>query len=37
MIVFLKILFNTKYTGGFFSLILCKQLGHMYDVELGSI
>ncbi len=33
----LKKLFGTWYKGGLFSLILCKQLVHMYDVELGSI
>ncbi len=37
MILFLKVLFGTWYKGGLFSLILCKQLVHMYDVELGFI
>jgi hypothetical protein len=37
MILFLKILFNTWYKRCLFSLILCKELVHMYDVELGSI
>jgi hypothetical protein len=35
--LFLKVLFNTWYNGGLFSLILRKQLVHMYDVELGFI
>jgi hypothetical protein len=30
-------LFDMWYKGGLFSLILCKQLVHMYDVELSSI
>jgi hypothetical protein len=37
MILFLKTLFGTWYKGGLFSLILCKQIVHMYDVELSSI
>jgi hypothetical protein len=37
MILFLKNLFGTWYKGGIFSLILCKQLVHMYDIELGFI
>jgi hypothetical protein len=37
MILFLKFLFGTWYKGGLFSLILFKQLVHMYDVELGFI
>jgi hypothetical protein len=37
MILFLKTWFGTWYKGGLFSLILCKQLVHMYDVELGFI
>jgi hypothetical protein len=37
MILFLKKLFGTWYKGGLFSLILCKKLVHMYDVELGFI
>jgi hypothetical protein len=35
--LFLEILFGTWYKGGLFSIILCKQHGHMYDVELDSI
>ncbi len=35
--MFLEILFGTWYKGGLFSIILCKQHGHMYDVELNSI
>jgi len=37
MILFLKILFNTWYKCVLFSLMLCKQLVHMYVVELDSI
>ncbi len=37
MILFLEISFGTWYKGGLFSLILCKQFIHMYDVELCSI
>jgi hypothetical protein len=37
MILFLNFLFSTWYKGGLFWLILCKQLVHIYDVELNSI
>ncbi len=37
IILFLKFLFDTWFKGGLFSLLLCKQLVHMYNVELGSI
>jgi hypothetical protein len=37
MILFLELLFGTWYKGGLCLLILCIQLVHMYDVELGSI
>jgi len=37
MILFLKILFNTWYKCVLFSLMLCKQLVHMYVIELDSI
>jgi hypothetical protein len=37
MILFLKIIINISYKGCLVSLILCKQLVHMYDVELGFI
>jgi hypothetical protein len=37
MIVFLEFLFDTWYIGNFPSLMLYKQLVHMYVVELGSI
>jgi hypothetical protein len=37
IILFLEILFETWFKGGLFSLIVCKQLVHMYDVEIGSI
>jgi hypothetical protein len=37
MILFIKKLFGTWYMGGLFSLILCKQLVHMYDVQWGFI
>ncbi len=35
--MFIEILFSAWYKGGLFSLILRKQLVHMYDVELISI
>ncbi len=35
MILFLEILFGTWYKGSLFSLIFCKQLVHIYDVEQG--
>jgi hypothetical protein len=34
MVLFLQNLFNIWYKSGLLSLILCKQLVHMYDVEL---
>ncbi len=37
MNLFLEILFSILYKGGLISLILCKQLVHMYDVKLNSI
>jgi hypothetical protein len=37
MIVFLKFLFDTWYIGDLSSLMLYKQLVHMYVVELGFI
>jgi len=37
MIMFLKKIFGIWYKDGLFSLILCKQLVNMYDVELGFI
>jgi hypothetical protein len=37
MNLFLEILFSTWNKVGLFSLILCKQLIHMYDVELCYI
>jgi hypothetical protein len=37
MIFFSKKIIGTWYKNGSFSLILCKQLAHMYDVELGFI
>jgi len=37
MILFLKTNIGIWYKGGLFSLILCKQLVHMYDVKLHLI
>jgi len=37
MILFLKTNIGIWYKGGLFSLILCKQLVHMYDVKLHFI
>jgi hypothetical protein len=37
MILFQKTLFGTWYKGVLFSLILCKQFIHIYNVELGYI
>jgi hypothetical protein len=37
MILILENLLGIWYKGNLFSFVLCKQLIHMYDVELGFI
>jgi hypothetical protein len=37
LFLFFKLIFGTWYEGDLFSLMLCKQFEHMYNVELGFI